>query len=108
MKVVLAIGIGIAITIISFIVILVIMLPTGFLGAMIFIGAKSAGATWSPYNISLAVSAGLIVLAMLVFSLSMISVPATVFFPAYSIYFLAPRLPALAQVVLPVQPCPGP
>src|SRR5258708_1677153 len=55
---------------------------------------------------SLPVSAGLIVLAILVFALSMISVPAAVFFPAYSIYFLAARYPALADVVWPRQPGP--
>jgi len=34
----------------------------------------------------------------------MISVPAAVFFPAYSIYFLAARYPALADLVWPRQP----
>jgi hypothetical protein len=107
MKIVLAIGVGIAIGIISIIVLLAILLPTGFLGAMIIMSAKSAGATWTAYTISLAVSAGLIVLAILVFALSMISVPAAVFFPAYSIYFLAARYPALADLVWPRQPGPA-
>jgi len=106
MKIVLAIGIGIAITIISFMVLLAILVPTGLLGAMIWMSAKSAGATWTAYTISLAVSAGLIVLAIVVFALSLISVPAAVFFPAYSIYFLAARYPALADVVWPRQPGP--
>jgi hypothetical protein len=106
MKIVLAIGIGIAITIISFIVLLAILVPTGFLGAMIWMSAKSAGATWTAYTVSLAVSAGLIVVAIVVFALSLISVPAAVFFPAYSIYFLAARYPALADVVWPRQPGP--
>jgi hypothetical protein len=34
----------------------------------------------------------------------MISVPAAVFFPAYSIYFLAARYPALADLVWPRLP----
>jgi hypothetical protein len=37
---------------------------------------------------------------------SLISVPAIVFFPAYSIYFFAARYPALSAVLYPAPPAP--
>ena len=104
MKIVLSVGAGIALTIISFIVLLALLIPIGGIGAMIWMSAKAAGATWNASTITLAVTAGCIVLAILVFAISMISVPAAVFFPAYSIYFLAARYPALADLVWPRQP----
>lgn len=106
MKIVLAIGAGIAVTIISVIVIVALLIPIGGLGAMILMSAKAAGATWNASTITLAVAAGVIVLAIFMFAISMISVPAAVFFPAYSIYFLAARYPVLADQIWP--PLPGP
>ena len=106
MKIVLSVGAGIALTIISAIVILVLLIPIGGLGVMIWMSAKTAGATWDASTITLAVAAGCIVVAILVFVISMISVPAAVFFPAYSIYFLAARYPILADQVWPRLPGP--
>jgi hypothetical protein len=106
MKIGLAIGAGIALTIISLIVIVILLIPIGGLGVMIWMSVKTAGATWSVYTITLAAAAGIIVLAILVFVISMISVPAAVFFPAYSIYFLAARYPALADLLSPRLPDP--
>ncbi|HWY08332.1 MAG TPA: hypothetical protein VNY24_15835 [Candidatus Acidoferrales bacterium] len=104
MKIVLAVGAGIALTIISLTVIVLLLIPIGGIGAMIWMSVKAAGATWTVHTISLAVAAGCIVLAIFVFAISMISVPAAVFFPAYSIYFLAARYPALADLVWPRPP----
>jgi len=106
MKIVLSVGAGIALTIISAIVMLVLLIPIGGLGVMIWMSAKAAGATWDASTITLAVAAGCIVVAILVFVISMISVPAAVFFPAYSIYFLAARYPILADQVWPRLPGP--
>src|SRR5208282_890204 len=47
---------------------------------------------------------GRVVLALLIFVFALISVPAIVFFPAYSIYFLAARYPALAALLSPPPP----
>jgi hypothetical protein len=86
MKIGLAIGAGIALTIISLIVIVILLIPIGGLGVMIWMSVKTAGATWSVYTITLAAAA--------------------VFFPAYSIYFLAARYPALADLLSPRLPDP--
>jgi hypothetical protein len=106
MKIVLALAAGIALTVISVMVILVLLVPIGAIGAIVWMSVKSSGATWNVYTITLAVAAACIVLAILIFTISMISVPSAVFFPAYSIYFLAARYPALADVLWPRLPGP--
>jgi hypothetical protein len=106
MKIVLAVAAGIAVTIISLFVIVVLLIPIGGIGAITLLSAKAAGATWNVYTITLAVAAAGILLAILMFVISMISVPAVVFFPAYSIYFLAARYPALADLLWPRLPAP--
>ena len=47
------------------------------------------------YTITLAVVVGTLLIFALLYVLSLVSVPAVVFFPAYSIYFFAARYPAL-------------
>ena len=69
---------------------------------------KAAGLTWDLYTITLAVVVGCVVLAVLLFVMSLISVPAIVFFPAYSIYFFASRYPALDALVHPAPPSMAP
>ena len=86
------------VTLIAFLVLLGII---GGVGAALVYGAKAAGWTWNPYTITLAVVAGCIALAVLIFVAALISVPVIVFFPAYSIYFFAPRYSQLAALLWP-------
>jgi len=104
MKIALAIAAAIALGIITIIVFLVLLLPIGGLGVAAVLGGKAAGLTWNVNTIALAVVVGCIVLAALIFVASMISVPAIVFFPAYSIYFFAARYPALSALLWPTPP----
>ncbi|HYW65308.1 MAG TPA: hypothetical protein VFB10_01260 [Candidatus Dormibacteraeota bacterium] len=103
-KIGLAIAAGIALAIITLIVFLMLLIPIGGVGVAAVLAWKAAGLTWDIYTLSLAVVAGCIVLALLIFVFSLISVPVIVFFPAYSIYFLAPRYPALAALLTPPPP----
>ncbi len=105
MKIVLAIAASLAVGLISLILLVVLLIPIGGIGAIVFLGAKTAGAIWNVYTITLGVAAAGIALAIFMFAISQISVPVIVFFPAYSIYFLAARYPALAALVWP--PLPG-
>jgi hypothetical protein len=108
MKIVLAIGAGMALGIVSFIVLLALLIPIGGVGIVAVLAAKAAGWTWTWYNIALAVVAGSIVLAILIFVFSWIAVPVIVFFPAYSIYFFAPRYAQLAALLWPQPSAPMP
>jgi hypothetical protein len=104
MKIVMAIGAAIILGIVSAIVILLFLIPVGGLGAVAVIGGMAAGLTWNLYTITLAVVVGAIALFSLLYVISLISVPAVVFFPAYSIYFLASRYPALDALLHPKAP----
>jgi hypothetical protein len=104
MKIVMAVGAAVVLGIATVIVILILLIPVGGFGFVAVIIGKTAGLTWNLYTITLAVVVGCIVLAVLLYLVSFISVPAIVFFPAYSIYFFASRYPALDAVLHPPPP----
>ena len=106
MKVVLAIGAAIIVGIVSVILLVVLLIPVGGLGVVAVLAGKAAGLTWNAYTITLIVVAGSVVVAGMLYLLSLISVPVIVFFPAYSMYFFAARYPALAAVLYPAPPAP--
>jgi len=106
MKIVMAIGAAIVIGIATLILVLVIVIPMGGFGAVAIIAGKAAGLTWNLYTISLAVIVGCIALFVLIYAISLVSVPAIVFFPAYSIYFFASRYPLLSALLYPPPPAP--
>jgi hypothetical protein len=114
LKIVMALAVAVTVGIATFIVILILLIPVGGFGVIAVVLGKAAGLTWNLYTITLAVVVGCVVVAVLFFVMSLISVPAIVFFPAYSIYFFASRyapldallhpVPAMAQPVPPVPP----
>jgi hypothetical protein len=85
MKIVLAIGAGVALAIITIIAFLILLIPIGGIGFIAVYGGKMAGWNWNVYTIALAVILGCIAFAIFLFAAALISVPAIVFFPAYSI-----------------------
>ena len=104
MKIVLAIAAGIIFGILIFLVILMIALPFGLLGVLAVVAGKTAGLTWTAGTITIVIVAGTVFFALLMFVSSMFSVPVTVYFPAYSIYFLASRYPKLDAWLHPAPP----
>jgi hypothetical protein len=104
MKIVMAVGVAVVVGIIGFVVILMMLIPVGGLGAALVLAGKAAGLQWNLYTITLAVMIGCVLLSMVLYVMSLISVPAVVFFPAYSIYFFASRYPALNAALNPPAP----
>jgi hypothetical protein len=104
MKIVLAIGAGIAVGIVSLILGLFIAIPALGLGIVAVITGKTAGLTWNVFTITTAVVVGSILLAAFLYLVSLISVPVIVFFPAYSIYFFAARYAPLGRLLYPAPP----
>jgi hypothetical protein len=112
MKIVLAVAAGILFGIAIFLVILFIALPFGIAGAIAVVAGKTAGLTWTVGTVTLAIVVGTIFFAALMVVSSLLSVPVTVYFPAYSIYFFASRYPKLdawlhpppAPVAAPIPP----
>jgi len=100
-KVVMAIGAGVAIGIAGLIVLVVLFIPLGGLGLISVLAGQAAGLTWNVLTITLAIVAGCVFLLVLFYLVSLIAVPAIVFFPAYSIYFFAARYRPLANLIYP-------
>ena len=104
MKIVLAIGAGIVISIVSLLLLVVLAIPTVGFGIVAVITGKTAGLTWNAYTITVAVVVGCILLAAFLYLMALIAVPVIVFFPAYSIYFFAPRYRPLSLILYPPPP----
>jgi hypothetical protein len=110
MKIVMALGAAMVFGIVTFIVLLIILIPVGGFGAIAVLAGKAAGLTWNLYTISVTVVVASVLLAVIMYVISLISVPAIVFFPAYSIYFFASRYPPLNELLHPsatLPPLPG-
>ena len=104
MKIVLAIVAGIVIGIAAIIIGVIFAVPTVGLGLLAVFTGKTAGLTWNVYTITLAAVIGCIVLAAFLYLVSLVSVPAIVFFPAYSMYFFGARYPQLGAALYRAQP----
>jgi hypothetical protein len=104
MKIVLALAAAVALGIVTAIVVIVLLIPMGSISVAAVLIGKSAGLAWNLYTITLAIVAGCIMLAVLLFVIAFISVPAVVFFPAYSIYFFAARYRNLGAIIYPAPP----
>jgi hypothetical protein len=106
MKILMALGAGIVLGIVSFILILFFLIPLGGIGVIAVITGKTAGLGWNPYTITLAILGGGFFLAIIVYALALVSVPAIVFFPAYAIHFFASRYRPLDAVLHPLAQVP--
>jgi hypothetical protein len=106
LKLVLGIGGAIAVGILSVIVLVLLLIPFGGIGAIGVIAGKAAGFSWNVFTITAAIVVVSVFLLLLFYAVSLVSVPVIVFFPAYSIYFFASRYPPLARVIYPPPPAP--
>ena len=104
MKVVLSIAAAILFSIVAIIPALVVILPS----VLIVLAAKTAGMGWSASTVSLAIIFGTMVFVLLIYLVALVSVPATVFFPAYAMYFFAARYPNLGELLNPAPALPAP
>ena len=103
LKLVLAIAAAILFAIIAIIPAIVVAIP----GVVLVIAAHAAGMGWNVATISLAIIVGAVFVAVLIYVIAFVCVPATVFFPAYAIHFFAARYPTL-NVLLNPAPVPPP
>ncbi len=103
LKLVLSIAAAILFSIIAIIPALFIFIPA----AVAVIAAHEAGMGWNVTTISLAIILGIVLFFLLIYLVALVCVPATVFFPAYAMYFLAARYPTLDALLHPA-PVPAP
>jgi hypothetical protein len=104
MKIVLAIGASVVIGIASLLLGLLIAIPAVGVVIVGVLAGKNAGLNWNVFTITAAVVAGCILFAIFFYVIALISVPAIVFFPAYSIYYFAPRYRPLSLALYPPPP----
>jgi hypothetical protein len=100
MKFVLSIAAAIVFGLLALIPVALIAVPA----VLAFFAGKAAGLTWTVTTVSLAVIIGTVLFVILIYLVALVSVPATVFFPAYSIYFFASRYPNLDALLHPAPP----
>ena len=99
MKAIMALVAAVVIGIVTVILALFFVVPAVALGVVGAIAGQSAGFTWNPYTVTLAVIVGCFSLFFFLYLVALVSVPVIVFFPAYSIYFFAGRYPALSAAL---------
>lgn len=104
MKIVLTIAAGIIFGILILIAVLCLIIPLGGIGVVSVLAGKAAGLTWTPLTITLIVAAAVILIGLLLFVISLISAPVSVFFPAYGLYFFAGRYQPLHDRLFPPPP----
>ena len=104
LKLVLSIAAGILFSIIAIIPAVVVIVPS----VVAVVAGKAAGLGLSVTTISLAIIFGTLLLLLLIYLIALVCVPATVFFPAYAMYFFASRYPNLDALLHPVPAPPAP
>jgi hypothetical protein len=100
LKLVLSIAAGILFSIIAIIPMLLVVVP----GVVAVLAGRAAGMGWNVTTISLTIILGSLLVFLLIYLVALVCVPATVFFPAYALYFLSSRYPALDALLHPVPP----
>jgi len=104
LKLVLSLAAAILFSIIAIIPALFVVLPA----VVAVLVGRAAGMGWSVTTISLAIIFGTLLLLLLTYLIALVSVPATVFFPAYALHFLAARYPNLDALLHPAPAPPAP
>jgi hypothetical protein len=104
LKLVLSIAAAILFGIIAIIPILFVVVPA----VVAVLAGRAAGMGWNVTTVSLAIIFGTLLLLLLMYLIALVSVPATVFFPAYALHFLAARYPNLDALLHPAPAPPAP
>ncbi|MBZ5666744.1 MAG: hypothetical protein LAO30_19340 [Acidobacteriia bacterium] len=104
LKLVLSIAAGILFSIVAIIPVLLVVIPA----VVSVVVGGAAGMGWSVTTISLAIIFGTLLLFLLIYLVALVCVPATVFFPAYAMHFLAARYPNLDARLNPAPAPPAP
>ena len=103
LKLVLSIAAAVLFSIIAIAPTLLVVIPA----VVAVVVGKVVGMGWSVTTISLAIIFGTLLLLILIYLIALVCVPATVFFPAYAIHFLAARYPNLDVLLNPAPPLPA-
>lgn len=101
MKAVLAVGSAIFFGIIDLIALLLLLIPVGLFGVLIYFGLRGADLSWNFATVSVTVILGALVISLILWLFAFLYSPALVFFQSYALRFLASRLLSLNAVMNP-------
>jgi len=104
LKLALSIAAGILFSIIAIIPMLFVVVPA----VVAVVVGRAAGLGWNVTTVSLAIIFGSVLFFLLIYLVALVCVPATVFFPAYAMYFFASRYPNLDALLNPAPAPPAP
>ncbi|MGH9743629.1 MAG: DUF7544 domain-containing protein, partial [Candidatus Acidiferrum sp.] len=101
MKAVLAVGSAIFFGIIDVIALLLLLIPIGLIGVLVYLGMRGADLSWNFTTVGVIVVLAAAVIALILWLFAFLYSPALVFFQSFALRFLASRLPALGAVMSP-------
>jgi hypothetical protein len=100
MKILLAMAVGVVFALIDFLLILMFVVPIILAMVVLGITLPAAGPA-GPAVLALAIMAGLVLFAILLALIAFISVPASIFFQSYTLYFFGSRYGPLGRLLWP-------
>jgi hypothetical protein len=104
MKIVLAIANAIIVGMATIVLVIVLIIPLGIAGVIIFFVGKAMGLTFSIATICVLAAAGCILLACFLYLLALLNTPSMVFFQSYVLHFIGSRYPAVGTILFPPAP----
>ena len=104
MKIVLAIGAAIIFGITTLLALILLLIPLGIAGVIVFFGGRAIGLTLNAATISILVALGAIMLAGFIYLAGLINTPATVFFQSYVLHFIGSRYEPVGAALFPPPP----
>ena len=106
-KILLALGSGMLLAVVSFILVLVLLVPAGIVALLGYLLLRGGGLVWNAATLTAVIVGGSILLAIFVMLLAFASVPIVVFFQCFVLQFFAGRFDRLAEWMYP-PPSPPP
>ena len=103
-KIVLAIANAIIVGMASLVMLIVLIIPLGIAGVIMFFVGKAMGLTFSIATICVLAAAGCILFAGFLFLLALLNTPSMVFFQSYVLHFVGARYPAVGTILFPPLP----
>jgi hypothetical protein len=104
MKILLAIANAIIVGMATLVLVIVLIIPLGIAGVIIFLVGKAIGLTFSIATICVLAAVGCILFACFLFLLALLNTPSMVFFQSYVLHFMGSRYPAVGTILFPPPP----
>jgi hypothetical protein len=99
MKTVLSIGSAILFGIIDLVALLLLLIPLGLIGVLVYLSLRGVNLPWNFTTVSVTIILAALLVAVILWLFAFLYSPALVFFQSYALRFLASRLPSLSTAM---------